>query len=36
MRFRSLLLFALLLLVAWPATAQVPRTVIAEMGSATW
>ena len=36
MKPRSLLMLGLVLLVAAPAMAQVPRTVIAEMGSATW
>jgi len=36
MKLRSLTIFALALLVAIPATAQVPRTVVAELGSATW
>jgi hypothetical protein len=36
MKLRSLSMIALALLVAIPATAQVPRTVIAELGSATW
>jgi hypothetical protein len=36
MKLRSLWLCALVLLAAWPATAQVPRTVVAELGSATW
>jgi hypothetical protein len=36
MKLRSLLILGLALLVAAPAIGQVPRTVIAEMGSATW
>jgi hypothetical protein len=36
MKLRSLLTVCLLLLVALPAMAQAPRTVIAELGSATW
>jgi hypothetical protein len=37
MKLRSLLLIGLAALVVLPMTAQaVPRTVITEMGSATW
>ncbi len=37
MKLRSLLLLSLALLIVLPMMAQaVPRTVIAEMGSATW
>ena len=37
MKFRSLLLFVLAVLFVLPMTAQaVPRTVISELGSATW
>jgi hypothetical protein len=36
MKLRSLMILGLALLVAAPAVAQVPRTVIAELGSATW
>jgi len=33
---RSIILVALVLLLAVPAMAQVPRAVFAELGSATW
>ena len=36
MKLRSLLIAGLVILAAVPVAAQVPRTVIAEMGSATW
>lgn len=36
MKLRTLLTACLVMLVALPAMAQVPRTVIAELGSATW
>ena len=37
MKMRSLLLIGLAVLIVLPATAQaVPRTVMGEMGSATW
>lgn len=36
MKLRSLLILGLALLIAAPAAAQAPRTVIAELGSATW
>jgi hypothetical protein len=36
MKLRSLLILGLVLLATAPAAAQAPRTVIAEMGSATW
>ena len=34
--WRPFLISTLILLTAVPALAQVPRAVIAEMGSATW
>ncbi len=37
MKMRSLMLIGLALMVVLPLTAQaVPRTVVAELGSATW
>ena len=37
MKLRSLLLIGLAVLIVLPATAQaVPRTVMGELGSATW
>jgi hypothetical protein len=36
MKLRSLMVLGLVLLCAAPAIGQVQRTVIAEMGSATW
>jgi hypothetical protein len=35
MKIRSLLILGSLLLAALPVTAQVPRTVIVELGSST-
>ena len=36
MKLRTTLLTVLMLLIALPALSQAPRTVFAELGSATW
>ena len=36
MKLRTTLMAVLILLIALPALSQAPRTVFAELGSATW